>query len=90
MSWADRNVFAFCFRLMLEYAAQLEQMQLIGPYVVAFPWQYQGKPGQKYEEHRQHAFKQLHGVAAPPWETFLASAGWDAAGTKAAGGDRAQ
>jgi Domain of unknown function (DUF4034) len=80
LSWPDRNVFAFCFRLMCEFAAQLEQMRLIGPHVVEFPWNYQGKTGQKYEQHRQHAFQQLHGVAAPPWETFLASAGWDAAG----------
>ncbi|HTU73565.1 MAG TPA: DUF4034 domain-containing protein [Trebonia sp.] len=88
LSWADRNVFAFCFRLMREYAAQLEQMRLIGPHVVAFPWVYQGTAGQKYEEHRQHAFKQLYAVAAPPWEAFLASAGW--AQPPAAGADQAQ
>jgi hypothetical protein len=44
--------------------------------VVSFPWSYQGKAGQKYEAHRQYAFKQLYGVPAPPWEDFLASAGW--------------
>jgi hypothetical protein len=79
LSWADRNVFAFCFRLVRDFKAQLEQMRLIGPHVAEFPWQYEGKPGQKYEEHRQYAFKRLHGMAAPSWEAFLASAGWDAA-----------
>ncbi|HUN37363.1 MAG TPA: DUF4034 domain-containing protein [Trebonia sp.] len=79
LSWADRGVFAFCFRLMREYAAQLDQMRLIGPYVVAFPWSYQGKAGVKYEAHRQHAFKELYGVVGPPWEAFLASAGWNPA-----------
>jgi len=86
LSWADRNVFAFCFRLMREYGAQLDQMRLIGPYVVGFPWNYQGKAGVKYEEHRQHAFKQLYGLAGPPWEAFLASAGWSPA---PAGAERA-
>ncbi len=90
LSWADRNVFAFCFRLMQQYEAQLEQMRLIGPHVVEFPWQYQGNPGLKYDAHRQHAFKQLYGVAAPPWETFLASAGWDATGPESADAGQAQ
>jgi len=81
LSWPDRNVFAFCFRLMHEYAAQLKQMRLIGPHVEEFPWQYQGKPEQKYEEHRQHAFMQLHGGPAPAWETFLAAGGWERGGT---------
>jgi len=81
LSWPDRNVFAFCFRLMHEYAAQLKQMRLIGPHVEEFPWQYQGKPAQKYEEHRQHAFMQLHGGPAPAWETFLAAGGWERGGT---------
>ena len=90
LSWPDRNVFAFSFRLMREYAAQLEQMRLIGPHVEEFPWQYQGKPVQKYEEHRQMAFKQVHGTDAPPWETFLASAGWPAPETASAGAGRAQ
>jgi hypothetical protein len=81
LSWADRNVFAFCFRLMHDYAAQIQQMMLIGPHVLEFPWQYQGKPAQKYEAHRQHAFQQLHGVPGPDWETFLAAGGWAAGGT---------
>ena len=34
-----------------------------------------GKPAQKYEAHRQHAFLQLHGVPGPDWETFLAAGG---------------
>jgi hypothetical protein len=85
LSWADRNVFAFCFRLMHDYAAQLDQMRLIGPHVVSFPWSYQGKAGQKYEAHRQYAFKQLYGVAAPPWAEFLASAGWNPAPPAPAG-----
>ena len=30
LSWSDRNVFAFCFRLMRDFDAQLAQMQIIG------------------------------------------------------------
>jgi hypothetical protein len=89
LSWADRNIFAFCFRLMHEYAAQLEQMRLIGPHVVAFPWEYQGKPAQKYEEHRRTAFKQVYGATAPSWQAFLASAGWDQAHPEPVGTGRA-
>lgn len=85
LSWQDRNVFAFCFRLMGEYGAQLEQMRLIGPHVLEFPWVYLGEPARKYEEQRQMAFRQLYGVAGPPWEAFLASAGWDPAPPAPAG-----
>ena len=74
LSWSDRNYFAFCFRLMQEYGAQLEQMRLIGPYVTASPWSYQGKAGVFYEKHRQFAFQQLYGTPAPPWETFAGQA----------------
>jgi hypothetical protein len=74
LSWADRNIYAFCFRLMHEYGAQLEQMRLIGPYITVHPWQYMGNAGQKYEAHRQFAFQQLYGTPAPPWETFAGQA----------------
>jgi hypothetical protein len=73
LSWAERNIFAFCFRLMRDYGAQLEQMRLIGPYVNEFPWQYQGEAGVIYEKHRQLAFKQLYGVPAPAWDKFAGS-----------------
>jgi hypothetical protein len=81
LSWADRNVFAFCFRQMGDYAAQLEQMKLIGPYLTEFPWRYQGKPALRYETARLHAFLKLHGRRGPDWETFLAAGGWAAGGT---------
>lgn len=54
---ADRNPFAMCFFFMGDYAAQLEQMQLIGPNVTASPWQYQGKPGRAYERARLKALE---------------------------------
>ena len=74
LSWLDRNVFAFCFRLMRDYPAQLEQMRLIGPHVTSEPWHYQGNAGQYYERHRQTAFKELYGVPAPAWGAFVAGA----------------
>jgi hypothetical protein len=70
LSWPERNIFAFCFRLMREYGAQLEQMRLIGPHVTEDPWNYQGRPGVFYEKHRQLAFKQVYGVPAPAWDKF--------------------
>lgn len=73
LSWLERNLFAFCFRHMRDFGAQLEQMRLIGPYVTSEPWHYQGAPGVQYEKHRQFAFKQLYGVPAPAWDKFLAS-----------------
>lgn len=73
LSWYERNVFAFCFRLMRDYDAQLEQMRLIGPYVTDEPWLYQGKAGVFYEKHRQFAFKQVYGVPAPAWDKFAVS-----------------
>jgi hypothetical protein len=73
LSWLERNIFAFCFRHMRDYGAQLEQMRLIGPYVTEEPWHYQGEAGVIYEKHRQLAFKQLYGVPAPAWDKFAAS-----------------
>lgn len=73
LSWVDRNVFAFCFRLMRDYGAQLEQMRLIGPHVTSEPWQYQGDAAVFYEKHRQFAFKQMYGVPAPSWDKFVGS-----------------
>jgi hypothetical protein len=73
LSWLERNIFAFCFRLMGDYGAQLEQMRLIGPHVTGEPWFYQGNAGVFYEKHRQFAFKQMYGVPAPAWDKFLAS-----------------
>lgn len=74
-SCADRNIYAFCFSLMREYGAALDMMRLIGPYVTAAPWRYQGKAGEKYEVHRQRVFKGLYGTPAPAWADFLAAAG---------------
>lgn len=73
LSWLERNLFAFCFRLMRDYGAQLEQMRLIGPHVTSEPWHYQGKAGVFYEKHRQFAFQQVYGVPAPAWDKFLGS-----------------
>jgi hypothetical protein len=73
LSWVERNLFAFCFRLMRDYGAQLEQMRLIGSHVTSEPWHYQGKAGVFYEKHRQFAFKQVYGVPAPAWDKFLES-----------------
>jgi hypothetical protein len=70
LSWLDRNAFAFCFRLMRDYGAQLDQMRLIGPHVTSEPWNLQGKAGVIYEKHRQFAFREMYGAAAPPWATF--------------------
>jgi hypothetical protein len=55
----DRNPFAMCFFFMGDHAAQLEQMQLIGPNITATPWQYQGKPGRAYERARRRALEAL-------------------------------
>jgi hypothetical protein len=74
-SCADRNIYAFCFSLMHEYGAALDMMRLIGPYVTPSPWSYQGKAGEKYEFHRQRAFRELSGTPAPAWADFLAAAG---------------
>jgi hypothetical protein len=74
-SCADRNIYALCFSLMHEYQAALDMMRLIGPYVTPSPWYYQGKAGEKYEVHRQRAFKELYGTPAPAWAKFLAAAG---------------
>jgi hypothetical protein len=73
LSWLERNLFAFCFRLMRDFGAQLEQMRLIGPHVTSEPWHYQGRAGVNYEKHRQYAFQQIYGVPAPAWDKFLGS-----------------
>jgi hypothetical protein len=73
LSWLERNLFAFCFRLMRDYGAQLEQMRLIGSHVTSEPWHYQGKARVFYEKHRQFAFQQMYGVPAPAWDKFLGS-----------------
>ena len=52
---AHRNYFAMCFRLMRDYPAQLEQMDLIGPLITRMPWAYQGRPGAAYERARTMA-----------------------------------
>jgi hypothetical protein len=57
----DRNVFAMCFGLMHDYAAELEQMHLIGPLITPHPWRYQGNPGQAYERARQRALARSAG-----------------------------
>jgi hypothetical protein len=50
-----RNAFAMCFGLMHDYAAQLEQMELIGPLITKIPWAYQGRPAAAYERARARA-----------------------------------
>jgi hypothetical protein len=50
-----RNFFAMCFRLMRDYPAQLEQMDLIGPMITQLPWGYQGRPRAAYERARDMA-----------------------------------
>jgi len=52
---AHRNYFAMCFRLMRDYPAQLEQMDLIGPLITRAPWAYQGRPVAAYERARAKA-----------------------------------
>ena len=52
---AHRNFFAMCFRLMRDYPAQLEQMDLIGPMITRLPWGYQGRPRAAYERAREMA-----------------------------------
>jgi hypothetical protein len=52
---AHRNFFAMCFRLMRDYPAQLEQMDLIGPMITRMPWGYQGRPAAAYERARATA-----------------------------------
>src|ERR1700729_506980 len=47
--------FAMCFRLMRDYPAQLEQMDLIGPMITRLPWGYQGRPRAAYERAREMA-----------------------------------
>lgn len=59
LSWSDRNVFAFCFRLMRDYDAQLAQMQIIGSRITKTPWAYQGEAGVVYERARQRAISEL-------------------------------
>lgn len=54
---AERNVFAWCFGLMQDYQAQLDQMELIGPLFQKAPWHYQGDPGLVYEQARERAVK---------------------------------
>jgi hypothetical protein len=50
-----------CFGLMHDYAAELEQMHLIGPLITPHPWRYQGNPGQAYERARQRALARSAG-----------------------------
>jgi hypothetical protein len=50
-----RNVFAMCFGLMHDYAAQIGQMDLIGPLITKIPWAYQGRPAAAYERARAKA-----------------------------------
>jgi hypothetical protein len=59
---ADRNVFAFALRMTHDYAAQLDQMQLIGPQILSSPWNHQGQPGEAYARARQAA---LDGAGRP-------------------------
>jgi hypothetical protein len=59
---SERNAFAMALRLMHDYAAQLDQMQLIGPRIQAAPWHYHGDPARAYESARQAALK---GVSEP-------------------------
>jgi uncharacterized protein DUF4034 len=65
LAWADRNVFAFCFRLTQDYEAQLAQMQIIGPWITSSPWNYQGNPGKIYERARQRALTELSKTPGP-------------------------
>jgi hypothetical protein len=64
---SDRNLFAMCFGLMGDYAAQLDQMSLIGPLIQAAPWQYQGSPGRIYERARTAALASVHTPEAHAW-----------------------
>jgi hypothetical protein len=59
---SERNAFAMALRLMHDYAAQLDQMQLIGPRIQEAPWHYHGEAGAAYEQARQSALK---GVSQP-------------------------
>jgi hypothetical protein len=62
---SDRNAFAFCFYLMRDYEAQLEQMRLIGDHIRASPWQYQGRPpGRIYVRAKERALQAIAAVAA--------------------------
>lgn len=54
-----RNVFAMCFSLTHDYAAQLEQMELIGPLIQRIPWGYQGSPADAYERARVRALSAM-------------------------------
>jgi hypothetical protein len=54
---AERNVFAWCFSLMQDSQAVLDQMDLIGPLFQKAPWQFRGDPAQAYEQARAHALK---------------------------------
>ena len=56
---ADRNTFAFCFHLMHDYHAQLQQMSLIGDQVTTRPWNQIGKAGQIWERSRAIALAQI-------------------------------
>ena len=56
---ADRNTFAFCFHLMHDYHAQLQQMNLIGDHITRNPWNQIGKPGQTWERARAIALAQI-------------------------------
>jgi len=63
----DWNVFAMCFKLTHDYAAQLELMRLIGPLITPHPWRYQGDPGRAYERARQAALREtgMNGQGRP-------------------------
>lgn len=50
-----RNAFAMCFALMHDHAAQLEQMDLIGPLITRIPWVYQDEPATAFERARTRA-----------------------------------
>lgn len=65
LQWSDRNAFAFCFRQMGDWDAQLAQMEIIGTRITQAPWQYlSGGAGAAYERARQHAVNQAAILAA--------------------------
>ena len=64
---SERNAFAMALRLMHDYAAQLDQMQLIGPLIQRAPWHYHGDPGAAYERARHAALDGIGEPGASDW-----------------------
>jgi hypothetical protein len=61
---SDRNDFAFCFRLMRDPVALLEQMDVIGDLISEYPWAYQrGRAEDNYARDRAWARRQLRAAA---------------------------